>query len=1272
MNSSVFGSLLSQRPVRFGSVLLLLACLFIAGISSGHAQDSPSGLIPGTISIVAGNGLSYVGNTPTGVLATSTPLSNYVHSFAVDSKGNIYLSTVQISGNVAMYMIYGGQTPVPPVLAAVVSGTPQVGYIYQLTYNASCTSGTCGDGSTLDKASFNTIVSMSFDSSDNLYVSDGGAFVIRKVAYATGIVTTVAGQPFNESNGSYDLSQPVQATGTPLNCPQDAKTDSAGNLYIADACDNVVRVVYNVNNLTTGVQVPPLLSLAGFSSPPQQGYIYTLAGAPGGTSGQYCQSDGSCGDGSSMANALFGGIVSIDIDSAGNLYVLDNGDVGGIDPAVRLINAGTTDGKAPPLLSTVSLPSGQTAPQPGYIYSIAGSAATCSQGPCGDGGLALKAQLNNPIYLRIDSTGNVYIADFGDNIVRKVDEAGYISSVAGAEAPNVASRASTGSGGAATSAVLYQPYPIAFDAQSDLYLLTEVGGTTGRLLWEVTPATPQTIDFPALATPVTYGVSPVTLEATASSGLDVYFAVTGPASVVCPNSASLTPNSSNTAYTCAGNSANAQLKITGAGTVTVTASQPGGTVTAESSTIVYAPATAASGTSLAQTITVGEAPLTVTANSFSVTYGQFNPTVTGFYSASYSLVNNDTAATALTGQPSFSTTPTVTASSPQGTYTIGVSQGSLASANYDIADATYVSGTLTITGSTPQTVIFQLPSSVANGTTYGLVTTVPLSATASSGGPVTFAITNGGPGTISGSTLKITGAGTIQITATQAGYEQYESATASQTITIAPASLTVTAPSPTYSYGTNIMTALTSASPNVTGWVGSDTSSLVSGSPAYTTSATSTSAPGTYTLAVAQGSLTLAASIAANYTFKTFVPGTVTIAKASQTITFALAYTFPSDPVIFYGTGVTLTAKASSGLPVTLTLTGPGVLGSSTGLFGSGGSVFVTNPSSGMAAYGATGTGPITITASQAGNADYSAAPSVIQSQTVKPSTLTVTANSYSREYGAANPNFIYGIGPNLAAGIYGEGFQNGDSDIPSVLTGLPTLTTTATSSSPPGTYPIVVTQGTLAALPLSSPNYAFQFVNGTLTVLPPGAYTMTTNPSSLTIQRGQSAQSTVTITPSNLYQGTVTLNCGQLPANVSCTISPATYTFPGNQTGGNPSENPALGTITINTTAATVVGALPVEKSNLRLAGLLIPGALGGLFLLFARKRAAKAAALWGLCVLLALSLGTLAITSCGGSGGLTTAAPGTVTVTITGTGTTPSGSGTVTASVPLTVTIQ
>jgi hypothetical protein len=196
-------------------------------------------------------------------------------------------------------------------------------------------------------------------------------------------------------------------------------------------------------------------------------------------------------------------------------------------------------------------------------------------------------------------------------------------------------------------------------------------------------------------------------------------------------------------------------------------------------------------------------------------------------------------------------------------------------------------------------------------------------------------------------------------------------------------------------------------------------------------------------------------------------------------------------------------------------------------------------------------------------------------------------------------------------------------------------------------------------------------FYNGTLTVSPPGSFAITANPAALTIRRGMSAQTTITITPANYYQGTVSLSCGPLPANISCVVSPATYTFPGSQ---NPdgSENPAQGTITINTVAGTIAGALPTRNSSNHLAGVLVPGAALGLLLLFARRRAAGWFSVGRACILLTLALGLFSLISCGGGAGLATAAPGTITLSISGSGTTPSGSGSVTATVPLTVTIQ
>jgi hypothetical protein len=93
----------------------------------------------------------------------------------------------------------------------------------------------------------------------------------------------------------------------------------------------------------------------------------------------------------------------------------------------------------------------------------------------------------------------------------------------------------------------------------------------------------------------------------------------------------------------------------------------------------------------------------------------------------------------------------------------------------------------------------------------------------------------------------------------------------------------------------------------------------------------------------------------------------------------------------------------------------------------------------------------------------------------VQQATLTVKADDQTRAYGADNPSLTYTM----------TGFVNNDTQA-SATSGTPSLTTTATSTSDPGQYPITITAGTLAAS-----NYAFSFVNGTLTVTPPTLYTI-------------------------------------------------------------------------------------------------------------------------------------------------------------------------------------
>ena len=137
---------------------------------------------------------------------------------------------------------------------------------------------------------------------------------------------------------------------------------------------------------------------------------------------------------------------------------------------------------------------------------------------------------------------------------------------------------------------------------------------------------------------------------------------------------------------------------------------------------------------------------------------------------------------------------------------------------------------------------------------------------------------------------------------------------------------------------------------------------------------------------------------------------------------------------------ITLGATASSGLPVSYAVTGPAAVSGSTLTI--------------------TGAASVTVTASQADNADYAAATSVSQTFTVGKAALTVTANNASITYGQAIPAFSYTL----------SGFVNGDTT--AVVSG------TATSTSPVGSYPISFSTEALTAA-----KYSFSYVNGTLTI---------------------------------------------------------------------------------------------------------------------------------------------------------------------------------------------
>jgi concanavalin A-like lectin/glucanase superfamily protein/MBG domain-containing protein/type IX secretion system substrate protein/SprB-like repeat protein len=245
--------------------------------------------------------------------------------------------------------------------------------------------------------------------------------------------------------------------------------------------------------------------------------------------------------------------------------------------------------------------------------------------------------------------------------------------------------------------------------------------------------------------------------------------------------------------------------------------------------------------------------------------------------------------------------------------------------------------TVTVENKTNQTISF---GALADAT-YGDAD-ITLAATADSGLPVSFTLISG-PATLSGTTLSITGVGTVVVEASQDGDASFGVASiVQQTFNVNLATLTVTADDQTIIYGDAIPT-LTFA---YSGFVNNEDVTALAAEPSISTTATAASDAGSYAITLTGGSGT-------NYNIS-LVNGTLTINKADQSITLdAIA-----DQDITSVTQVSATASASSGLASTLSVTGPATI--------SGNTITLDGT-----------VGPVTITASQAGNVNYNAATDV-------------------------------------------------------------------------------------------------------------------------------------------------------------------------------------------------------------------------------------------------------------------------------------------------------
>lgn len=223
------------------------------------------------------------------------------------------------------------------------------------------------------------------------------------ILHAQGIISTVAG------NGNIgDTGDGGPATSATLGSANGIVVDKAGNIYFTDSIFSVVRKIDS------------------------KGIISKFAG--GGA--------GSLGDGGPATSARLsfqGPHAGLAVDGAGNVYIADY-----FDSRIRKVDTS------------------------GNITTVAGNSTSPGLGSfSGDGGPATGAGLNSPTGVAIDSAGNLYIADYGNQRIRKVDTSGKITTFAGI---GVVTASDSGDGGPATKAELGSPYDVAVDGKGNVYI----------------------------------------------------------------------------------------------------------------------------------------------------------------------------------------------------------------------------------------------------------------------------------------------------------------------------------------------------------------------------------------------------------------------------------------------------------------------------------------------------------------------------------------------------------------------------------------------------------------------------------------------------------------------------------------------------------------------------------------------------------------------------------------------------------------------------------
>ena len=353
----------------------------------------------GAVTFQLQNGAANVGTAVTSATVAGGAAS-VTYSLPANTAAGTYTIVAIYSGGGSFNGSSGNGT------LTVVSATPNVAPSFMLDgseWTVSTLAGAAGQKGSTDgtgaAAQFSLPVGVAVDSTGNVHVGDSDNSTIRKITPA-GEVSTLAGAA--RQVGTTDGA----GAAAKFNRPQGVAMDSAGNVYAADTGSHTIR------KITPG------------------GVVSTLAG--------FAKRAGTT-DGAGAA-ARFSNPQGVAVDSAGNVYVAD-----GVNHTIRKITPA------------------------GVVSTLAGTAGQ----PGSTDGMGAAAKFRLPQGVAVDSAGNVYVAERDNHTIRKITPAGLVSTLAGAAG------LANNTDGAGADARFSSPTGVAVDSAGNVYV-ADAGNNTIR------------------------------------------------------------------------------------------------------------------------------------------------------------------------------------------------------------------------------------------------------------------------------------------------------------------------------------------------------------------------------------------------------------------------------------------------------------------------------------------------------------------------------------------------------------------------------------------------------------------------------------------------------------------------------------------------------------------------------------------------------------------------------------------------------------------------